>query len=214
MMVVLVKTYIMAPNTLLKVYSHSTRKAIWFSHPGNSCHVEKRHRGGGLAIRELPSSPPGGTLDTFAKAPSGQSLDRLTLTLSHPAVLCALDPLAVVEPGDGGIRQPSHFTFKHRLLSLHHVQVVKGLDEIRHGEAFNLVLRHLRLLGDGRHLLQLGPCGGERDQERRQITNVKGAWLRLRLGALCLTSGRRWLAGAPGCTARLSSRTRRGCSGP
>lgn len=85
-----------------------------------------------------------------------------TLTLCHLSVVAALHPLAVVEPDDGGVGQTRHFTFEHGLLALDHVQVVKGFDEVGHGEALHLVLWDLRLLWDRRHLLQFSPEGNER----------------------------------------------------
>lgn len=85
-----------------------------------------------------------------------------TLTLCHPSVLGALNPFAVVEPDDGGVRQTSHFTFEHGLLSLDHIQVIKGFDEVRHGETLHLILWDLRLLRDRRHLLQFSPKGEEK----------------------------------------------------
>lgn len=77
-------------------------------------------------------------------------------TLRHAAVVGAAEPGAVVEPGDGGVGQPGHLALQHRLLALHHVQVLQRPQEVGHGEALGLCLHLLRLLRDGRHLLQLG----------------------------------------------------------
>ena len=85
------------------------------------------------------------------------------LTLCHLSVLGALNPLAVVEPDDGGVRQTSHFTFEHGLLSLDHIQVVKWFDEVGHGETFHLILWDLRLFWDRWHLLQFSPEGKKRN---------------------------------------------------
>lgn len=67
-----------------------------------------------------------------------------------------------MEPDDGWVGQTSHFTFKHSLLPLDHIQVIKGLNEVRHRKSLHLILWHLWFLWDGRHLLQFSPEGKER----------------------------------------------------
>lgn len=70
------------------------------------------------------------------------------LTLRHLSVLCAIDPFAIVEPDDSGVRQAGNFTFEHSLLPFDHIQIVKGFDEIWHSETLHLILRDLWLLRD------------------------------------------------------------------
>lgn len=70
------------------------------------------------------------------------------LTLCHLSVLCALNPFAIVKPDDGRVRQAGHFTFEHSLLPFNNIQIVKGFDEIWHGETLYLILWDLWLLWD------------------------------------------------------------------
>lgn len=70
------------------------------------------------------------------------------LTLCHLSVLSALNPFAIMEPDDGGVRQAGHFTFEHSLLAFDHIQVIEGFDEVWHGETFHLILWDLWLLWD------------------------------------------------------------------
>lgn len=92
-----------------------------------------------------------------------------TLTLCHLSVLCALNLFAVVEPNDGGVWQASHFTFEHSLLSLNHIQVIKGFDEVRHSEALHLILWDLWFLWDRWHLLQFRPKGKGRQRTEENL---------------------------------------------
>lgn len=70
------------------------------------------------------------------------------LTLCHLSVLSALNPFAIMEPDDGGVRQAGHFTFEHSLLPFDHIQVIEGFDEVWHGETLHLILWDLWLLWD------------------------------------------------------------------
>lgn len=70
------------------------------------------------------------------------------LTLHHLSVLSALNPFAIMEPDDGGVRQAGHFTFEHSLLPFDHIQVIERFDEVWHGETLHLILWDLWLLWD------------------------------------------------------------------
>ena len=88
------------------------------------------------------------------------------LTLGHLPLFAALDALAVVVPGDGGVRQTRDLALQHGLFPLDHLHVGQGLDKVWHRSLLHLALQDLRLLRDGRHLLQLGPEQRKRRGEK------------------------------------------------
>lgn len=127
---------------------------------------------------------------TASKAGGGGDTPRVpprTHTLHHAPVVTALDTVAVVEPADGGVGQAGHLALQHGLLGQSHLQVLQGPQEVGHGQPLQFTL--LRLLGDGRHLLQLRatkttrlPRGPEhclpsqrRPQQHRGPQDVPGA---------------------------------------
>lgn len=85
------------------------------------------------------------------------------LTLGHFAFLAALDALAVVVPADGRVGEARHFAFQHHLFAFDHLHVSQRFDKVWHRPPLHFTLQHLGLLGNGWHLLQLGP-GGRKDR--------------------------------------------------
>lgn len=85
-----------------------------------------------------------------------------SLTLGHLAFLAALDTLAVVVPADGRVGKARHLAFQHHLFAFDHLHVSQRFNKVWHRPPLHFTLQHLGLLGNGWHLLQLGP-GGRKD---------------------------------------------------